>query len=83
MHDLEFPDGVKVAIDAVIDSKGWKFEIFPRRQADLMNVRDILKEKKITFEENERFHYTTTFDFEAPQEEVSRELLSLITILAN
>jgi len=81
VHDIEFPDGIKVAIDAILNPEGWEIQIFSRRQEHRETVKSILNEKGISINGKDRFNYKK-FDFEESQDIVAKELTFLIEKIA-
>lgn len=77
--DIVLPNGAKLAIDTVIDHKGWHFEIFQRGFQTNFDMLEYCKDKGIAGEvKNDRFHSDQTFEFNRDPDDVAKHVKSLL-----
>lgn len=78
--DIVLPEkDVKVAIDSVLDHKGWRFEIFTRGNPSDFNVIEYCILKGIAGEANGgRLHPIEVFEFNSKPEQIKEYVVSLL-----
>ena len=85
VHEVEVSPSLKVAVDTIISPAGWRIEIVNRNpRAGTAEVRDLLKDLDIPFEEIERGRrllHPDRFDFGASIEHVGSRLQPIIDAL--
>ncbi len=85
VYDIQISPSLTIAIDTVLSPAGWRIEVFNRdKRADTTEVRDLLKNLDILFEEinlGRRLLHPDRFDFGASIEHVGSCLQPIIDAL--
>lgn len=80
--DFVLPNDAKLAIDTVLDHKGWCFQIFQRGVQSNFDIVEFCKGKGVTREvKNGRFQSDQTFDFNSNPDDVAEHVKTILETL--